>query len=41
MNDETEGIDGIIHNDAGTKIAKATLSDNGTTFTKTELVSGA
>jgi len=30
-----------IHNDAGTKIAKASLSDNGTTFTKAELTSGA
>lgn len=30
-----------IYNDAGTKIAKATLSDNGTTFTKEEMISGA
>lgn len=30
-----------IYNDAGTKIAKAALSDDGTTFTKAELVSGA
>ncbi|MDX9787948.1 MAG: hypothetical protein RBT11_14275 [Desulfobacterales bacterium] len=30
-----------IYNDAGTKIAKAALSDDGTTFTKAELDSGA
>ena len=29
-----------ISNDAGTVIAKATLSDDGVTFTKTELVAG-
>lgn len=29
-----------VFNDAGTKIAKATLSDDGTTFTKDEFVSG-
>lgn len=30
-----------VYNDAGTKIAKSTLSDDGTTFTDGELVSGA
>ena len=30
-----------IYNDAGTKIAKAVLSDNGTTFTKAEFTTGA
>jgi hypothetical protein len=30
-----------VHNDAGTAIAKATLSDDATTFTKEEFVSGA
>jgi len=30
-----------IHNDAGVKIAKGALSDDGTTFTKDELISGA
>lgn len=29
-----------IYNDAGTKIAKKTLSDDGTTYTETEMVSG-
>lgn len=37
----TTSTEQAIYNDAGTKIAKATLSDDGTTFTKDELVSGA
>ena len=30
-----------VYNDAGTKIAKKTLSDDGTTYTETEMISGA
>ena len=30
-----------IYNDAGTKIAKKTVSDDGSTYTEAEMISGA
>lgn len=38
---ETTATEFKIHNDAGTCIAKATLSDDGVTFTKSEMETGA
>jgi hypothetical protein len=37
----TTSSEKAVYNDAGTKVAKSTVSDNGTTFTSAKMVSGA